>query len=119
MLNGMRKKSTKFLAGVVPGLLPEADRDELALIRQIRQRAARQTGSVRLGIGDDCAVFRPRAGEDLVLTTDYLIEDVHFRRDTHSAGDIGVRAAWSRPISLRADSKLSPCMVRPNLFSGD
>jgi len=37
----------------------------------------------------------------------------------HSAGDIGVRAAWSRPISLRADSKLSPCMARPNLFSGD
>jgi hypothetical protein len=29
------------------------------------------------------------------------------------------RTAWSRPISLRADSKLSPCMARPNLFSGD
>lgn len=26
---------------------------------------------------------------------------------------------WSRPISARADSKLSPCMARPNLFSGD
>jgi hypothetical protein len=31
----------------------------------------------------------------------------------------GERAAWSRPISSRADAKLSPCMVRPNLFSGD
>jgi len=38
---------------------------------------------------------------------------------SHPAGDTGVRAAWSRPISLRADSKLSPCMARPNLFSGD
>ena len=36
-----------------------------------------------------------------------------------AAGGIGSRAAWSRPISLRADSKLAPCMVRPNLFSGD
>ena len=26
---------------------------------------------------------------------------------------------WSRPISARADSKLVPCMARPNLFSGD
>lgn len=31
------------------------------------------------------------------------------------------RTTWSRPIliSARADSKLSPCMARPNLFSGD
>jgi len=31
----------------------------------------------------------------------------------------GRRAVWSRPISARADSKLAPCMARPNLFSGD
>lgn len=31
----------------------------------------------------------------------------------------GERTIWSRPISARADSKLSPCMARPNLFSGD
>ena len=38
---------------------------------------------------------------------------------SHPAGDGRTRAAWSRPISSRADSKLAPCMVRPNLFSGD
>lgn len=26
---------------------------------------------------------------------------------------------WSRPVSARADTKLAPCMARPNLFSGD
>ncbi len=31
----------------------------------------------------------------------------------------GVRAIWSRPISVRADLKLSPYNARPNLFSGD
>jgi thiamine-monophosphate kinase len=31
------------------------------------------------GIGDDAAVLRPRAGFDLVITTDLLIEDVDFR----------------------------------------
>lgn len=37
----------------------------------------------------------------------------------HPACGTRVRMAWSRPISSRADSKLAPCMVRPNLFSGD
>ena len=37
----------------------------------------------------------------------------------HPACDVDVHAAWSRPISMRADSKFSPCMARPNLFSGD
>ena len=45
--------------------------------------AAARTGVV-LGIGDDCAIFRPRgAAEDLLFTTDLLLEDVHFRHSTH------------------------------------
>src|SRR5581483_4852858 len=46
-----------------------------------------------LGIGDDCAVFRPRgSSEDLLFTTDLLVEDVHFRRETHTPADIGWKA---------------------------
>jgi len=45
------------------------------------------------GIGDDCFVYRPSPGEELLFTTDLLIEDVHFRRSTHSASDIGYTAA--------------------------
>jgi thiamine-monophosphate kinase len=45
---------------------------------------------VVLGIGDDCAIVRPRgAGEDLLLTSDLLIEDVHFRQSTHRPEDVG------------------------------
>ena len=45
------------------------------------------------GIGDDCAIFRPRGGkEDLLFTTDLLIEGVHFERATHSAVQAGHKA---------------------------
>ena len=34
-----------------------------------------------LGIGDECAVFRPNAGLELALTTDMLAEGRHFKSD--------------------------------------
>jgi thiamine-monophosphate kinase len=64
---------------------------ESELIRQIRRRADRSSGPVRIGIGDDCAVIRPRGGEDIVVTTDFSIEGVHFRRDWHPPESVGHR----------------------------
>jgi thiamine-monophosphate kinase len=60
-------------------------------IRRISQTHALSKGGLVLGIGDDCAIFRPRTGEDLLFTTDQMIEDVHFRA-THKPEAIGERA---------------------------
>lgn len=39
-------------------------------------------------IGDDCAIL-PNGRSDLLVTTDQFLEDIHFRRETCSAADVG------------------------------
>src|ERR671910_1575045 len=48
--------------------------------------------SLRVGIGDDAAVWQPFPGEDVVVTTDSLVEDVHFRRDWTDWESLGHKA---------------------------
>ena len=65
---------------------------ELALIRHIRSRAGRATSStIGLGIGDDCALLRPRTGEELAVTTDLTVCGRHFRLDWHTPESAGHR----------------------------
>jgi thiamine-monophosphate kinase len=70
------------------------DLGEFGLIARIERAAAKLPGSpaVVLAIGDDAAVLRPRSGEDLVVTTDSLVENVHFRWRTQGARTVGRRA---------------------------
>ncbi len=43
--------------------------------------AVRATGEIGLGIGDDAAIWNPAPGRSIVITTDALVEHVHFRLD--------------------------------------
>lgn len=66
---------------------------ELALLRHIRARAGdTSAASLRLGIGDDCALLRVRPREELAVTTDLSIAGRHFRLDWHQPESIGHRA---------------------------
>lgn len=67
------------------------DLGEFQLIDRIRQRAPVGDG-VKRGIGDDAAAVTLPTGHHLLTSTDMLIEDVHFRRDWISPGDLGRKA---------------------------
>jgi thiamine-monophosphate kinase len=71
---------------LIPMPLPEK-----SLIQGIR-RAVRPSGkSIRVGIGEDCAVLRPPAGHEILVTTDFTLEGIHFRREWHSPEVVGRR----------------------------
>ena len=66
---------------------------EKALIARIR-RAAQTTWRTLdggIGIGDDCAVVRIPRGHEALVTTDFSLENVHFRRAWHPAESVGHR----------------------------
>jgi thiamine-monophosphate kinase len=85
------------MAGERKSSRPKAAAAERELIAGIRRRAdqllmgQRKSGILTLGIGDDCAVLRPRRAKEIVVTTDLSLENVHFRRDWHPPQSVGHR----------------------------
>lgn len=77
---------------------------EDALIAQLRDLIEAQPlrRKIRNTIGDDAALWQPSRSHRSVITTDALVQDVHFRLETMTLHDIGWRAMASNLSDLAA-----------------
>ncbi len=65
-------------------------RDEDALVKEIARHFLPSRGQqLRLGIGDDAALWQPKPGVAGVLTSDWFLEGSHFLREKHPPDSVG------------------------------
>ncbi|MDP6775710.1 MAG: thiamine-phosphate kinase [Candidatus Latescibacteria bacterium] len=67
------------------------DIGEFGFINRIAEKGLTREEDVVCGIGDDCAVLPLDAHRVLLLTTDLMVEDVHFRLGATSPQDLGYK----------------------------
>jgi thiamine-monophosphate kinase len=73
--------------------------DVVASLTEILDTGGR---GVKLGIGDDAAVWQPSRSHRSVISTDMLVEGVHFTRATMTFEDVGWRVAAANLSDLAA-----------------
>jgi len=70
----------------------KAFESEFEFVRWLRRMVPSKRGRLRLGLGDDAALFAVARGHELILTTDLFIEGVHYSRRLHPPRSVGHRA---------------------------
>lgn len=82
---------------------------EFQLIERYFKRGAATSTYLTLGVGDDCALIAPKDGEEWAVSTDTLIEGVHFFADVDPSS-LGHKAL---AVNL---SDLAACGATPRCF---
>lgn len=84
------------------------------LIEKIHRALGRRhdtSPEVRLGIGDDAALFRPREGHEVILTCDWFLEGTHFLRDTHPPLSVGWKSLARAVSDIAAMAGVPRCFL--------
>jgi len=68
------------------------DIGEFGFIKRISRGCLIRPQSVIKAIGDDAAAFLPEPGEAILVTTDLLVERIHFLKNTTSGFNLGYKA---------------------------
>jgi thiamine-monophosphate kinase len=83
---------------------------EFDLIARYFQRDTPLQETVALGIGDDCALLSPRAGMQLAVSSDMLVEGRHF------FADVSPEALGHKALAVNL-SDLAACGAKPLAFT--
>ena len=76
-----------------PQRTPLSELGEFGLIERLTADLVPVHASTILGVGDDAAVLRPDAEKDLLVSTDLLVEGVHFDLAYVPLQHLGYKAA--------------------------
>lgn len=81
-----------------------AEAGELEFIRLIRPLMPKEGGDIIRSVGDDCLVTRSFGEDQMLLTTDTFVEDIHFTRDFFTWREIGERCMAASVSDIAAMS---------------
>ena len=85
--------------------------EKLGRIAKAATRPPRTGSQLRLGIGDDAAVFRPSPGSETVLTCDWFLEGMHFLREAHPPDSVGWKCLARALSDLAAMGAIPKCFL--------
>ncbi|RPF57050.1 thiamine-phosphate kinase [Aquisalibacillus elongatus] len=75
--------------------------DEFRFIDSIKPSYYRQSSVIK-GVGDDGAVIQPNIGHELVISTDTMVDQIHFNLNNMSLEDVGYRVMVANISDLAA-----------------
>jgi thiamine-monophosphate kinase len=90
--------------------------DENTILKRILGRTADPRRNlvlrtIRTGIGDDAAIFSPKAGYETVLTCDWFLEGTHFLRDKHPPDAVGWKSLARAVSDVAAMGGMPRCFL--------
>jgi thiamine-monophosphate kinase len=86
----------------MPGKRPW-DTSEDRVVRFLQKHFGLRTATLKMGIGDDAAVFHPPGADEFwAVTTDILLEDIDFRRGWLTPGQLGHKSLAANLSDLAA-----------------
>jgi thiamine-monophosphate kinase len=83
----------------------------LARIEALAARGRVNGSGVRLGMGDDAALFKVRSGSEQILTCDWFLEGSHFLRDKHPPDAVGWKCLARAVSDVAAMGGIPRCFL--------
>jgi thiamine-monophosphate kinase len=80
-------------------------------IAKIASHVGIQNSGLRLGVGDDAALFKGSAGSVQILTCDWFLEGTHFLRDRHPADAVGWKCLARAVSDIAAMGGVPRCFL--------
>jgi thiamine-monophosphate kinase len=85
---------------------------ENEVVREIeRAFAGQRSGSLRVGMGDDAALWRAGRGQEAILTCDWFLEGTHFLRDQHPPDAVGWKSLARAASDTAAMGGIPKCFL--------